>query len=244
MSLIFLMDGFSKSCNFIAYSKIMCGRFSLTVNEAELNERFLLSGGIGPYEARYNCAPTQMLAVITNTNRNHISYFRWGLIPSWAKDVKLGAKMINARAETILEKASFRNAFSRRRCLIPATSFFEWKQEKDKTPYVIKLVGGEIFSMAGIWEEWKGPEGIVVNSFSIITSEANNAMQPLHHRMPVILSKQIENVWLSDFPPGELIKLLQPCPDEWLEIYPVSNLVNSPKNDVPEILIPVSAGQS
>jgi putative SOS response-associated peptidase YedK len=222
----------------------MCGRFSLTVNEAELNERFLLSGGIAPYEARYNCAPTQSLAVITNTNRNHISYFRWGLVPSWAKDVKISAKMINVRAETILEKASFRNAFSSRRCLIPATSFFEWKQEKVKTPHVIKLVGGEIFSMAGIWEEWKSPEGTVVTSFSIITTEANSLMQPLHHRMPVILSKQNENSWLSDLPQIELIKLLQPCPDEWLDIYPVSSLVNSPKNDVPEILTPVSPGQS
>jgi len=220
----------------------MCGRFSLTVNEAELNERFLLSGGTEPYEARYNCAPTQSLAVITNSNRNYISYFRWGLVPSWAKDVKIGAKMINARSETILEKASFRTAFSRRRCLVPATSFFEWKQDKVKKPYVIKLVGGEIFSMAGIWEKWKSPEGLFVNSFSIITTEANSAMQALHHRMPVILSKQNENVWLSDLPVDELFKLLQPCPDEWLDIYQVSDLVNAPKNDVPEILLPVSPG--
>jgi putative SOS response-associated peptidase YedK len=216
----------------------MCGRFSLTVNEVELNERFFLAGGIEPYEARYNCAPTQSLAVITNSERDKISFLRWGLVPSWAKDVKIGAKMINARAETILEKASFRTAFSRRRCLIPATSFFEWKQEKVKTPYVIKLIGGEIFSMAGIWEEWKNPEGQVVKSFSIITTEANKTMQSLHHRMPVILSRQNENVWLSDLPSSELSKLLQPCPDDWLEIFAVSNLVNSVYNDVPEILKP------
>jgi len=216
----------------------MCGRFSLTVNEAELNERFLLSGGIEPYEARYNCAPTQMLAVISNADRRKISYFFWGLIPSWAKDMKIGAKMINAKAETILEKASFRKAFSCRRCLVPATSFFEWKQDKVKTPHVIKLFGGEIFSLAGIWEEWKSPAGVLVNSFSIITTEANKAMKPLHHRMPVILSKQDENIWISDSSQGELMKLLQPCPDEWLEIYPVSGLVNSPRNDVPEVLLP------
>lgn len=218
----------------------MCGRFSLTVNEAELNERFLLSGGIEPYEARYNCAPTQSLAVITNSDRDKISFLRWGLVPSWAEDLKIGAKMINARAETILEKPSFRTAFSRRRCLIPATSFFEWKQENVKTPHVIRLVGGEIFSMAGIWEEWKNPEGNIVKSFSIITTEANQAMQALHHRMPVILSRQNENAWLSDLPQGELSKLLQPCPDEWLEIYEVSNLVNSPHNEAPEVLTPVS----
>jgi putative SOS response-associated peptidase YedK len=218
----------------------MCGRFSLTVNEAELNERFMLSGGIEPYEARYNCAPTQSLTVITNSERDKLSYQRWGLVPSWAKDVKIGAKMINARAETILEKPSFRTAFSRRRCLVPATSFFEWKQEKVKTPHVIRLVGGEIFSMAGIWAEWKNPEGKSVISFAIITTEANQAMQALHHRMPVILSKQNESAWLSDLPQDELSKLLQPCPDEWLEIYEVSNLVNSPYNDIPEVLTPVS----
>jgi putative SOS response-associated peptidase YedK len=222
----------------------MCGRFSLTVNEAELNERFLLSGGIEPYEARYNCAPTQSLAVITNTRRDKISYLRWGLVPSWAKDVKIGAKMINTRAETILEKASFRTAFSCRRCLIPATSFFEWKQDKVKTPFVIKLIGGEIFSMAGIWEEWQNPEGNIVKSFSIITTEANQALKTLHYRMPVILSRQNENAWLSDLPQCELSKLLQPCPDEWLEIYPVSNLVNSPYNEGHEVLIPVSSGSS
>jgi putative SOS response-associated peptidase YedK len=218
----------------------MCGRFSLTVNEAELNERFMLSGGVEPYEARYNCAPTQSLAVITNSDHDKISFLRWGLVPSWAKDVKIGANMINARAETILEKPSFRTAFSRRRCLVPATSFFEWKQEKVKTPYVIKLIGGEIFSMAGIWEECKNPEGTIIKSFSIITTEANQAMRLLHHRMPVILSKQNEHAWLSDLPQGELSKLLQPCPDEWLEIYAVSNLVNSPYNETSEILTPVS----
>jgi putative SOS response-associated peptidase YedK len=218
----------------------MCGRFSLTVNEAELNERFFLAGGIEPYEARYNCAPTQSLAVITNSEHDKISFLRWGLIPSWAKDIKIGAKMINARAETILEKASFRTAFSQRRCLVPATSFFEWKQEKVKIPHLIKLVGGEIFSMAGIWEEWKNPEGQIVKSFSIITTEANKTMQSLHHRMPVILSRQNENVWLSDLPSSELTKLLQPCPDDWLEIFAVSNLVNSVFNDLPEVLKPVS----
>ncbi|MEI6748697.1 MAG: SOS response-associated peptidase [Bacteroidales bacterium] len=217
----------------------MCGRFSLTVNEAELNERFLLSGGIEPYEARYNCAPTQSLAVITNTERDKINYLRWGLVPSWAKDIKIGAKMINARSETILEKPSFRTAFSRRRCLVPATSFFEWKQEKVKIPYVIQLIGGEIFSMAGIWDEWKNPEGILVQSFSIITAEANKTMQQLHNRMPVILSKKNEKVWLSELPVSELSKLLQPFPDELLEIYAVSNLVNSPLNDVPDVLMPV-----
>ena len=217
----------------------MCGRFSLTVNEAELNERFHLSGGIEPYAARYNCAPTQALAVITNSGNCKLSYMRWGLIPSWAKDVKIGAKMINARAETIREKASFRAAFSRRRCLVPATSFFEWKQEKVKIPYVIRLVGGELFCMAGIWEEWKNPEGIFVKSFAIVTTEANETMQALHHRMPVILSKQNENVWLSELPQDELSKLLQPWPDERLELFPVSNLVNSPFHEVPEILLPV-----
>lgn len=217
----------------------MCGRFSLTVNEAELNERFLLAGGTERYEARYNCAPTQQLAVITNSGDYKLNYMRWGLVPSWAKDLKIGAKMINARAETIMEKASFRAAFSRRRCLVPATSFFEWKQEKVKIPYVIRLVGGGLFTMAGIWEEWKSEDGNSVKSFSIITTEANCLMQLLHDRMPVILSQSNENLWLSDLSPGELSKLLLPFPDEKLELFPVSKLVNSPYNDVPEVLLPV-----
>ena len=217
----------------------MCGRFSLTVNEAELNERFQLTGGTEPYVARYNCAPTQALAVITKSGNNKLNYMRWGLIPSWAKDPKIGAKMINARAETIMEKASFRSAFSHRRCLVPATSFFEWKKGKIKIPYAIQLVGGGVFSMAGIWEEWKSAEGVKLRSFSIITTEANGLMRPLHDRMPVILSRANENHWLADLPAGELSGLLLPCPDEWLKLFPVSSLVNSPANDLPEVLLPV-----
>jgi putative SOS response-associated peptidase YedK len=217
----------------------MCGRFSLTASEAELNERFHLAGGTEPYIARYNCAPTQALAVITNSGNRSLSYMRWGLVPAWAKDLKTGAKMINARAETIREKASFRAAFSQRRCLVPATSFFEWKQEKVKIPYAIRNKGGGLFAMAGIWEEWKSPEGSKIKSFSIITTTANNLIQQLHDRMPVILSRSDENLWLSDLPAGELSGLLLACPDEMLELFPVSNLVNSPYNDVPEVLLPV-----
>lgn len=215
----------------------MCGRFSLTVNEAELNERFLLSGGTEPYIPRYNCAPTQALAVIIKSGNNRLNFMRWGLVPSWAKDMKTGAKMINARAETIMEKASFRAAFSHRRCLVPATSFFEWKQDKVKVPYVIKPAGGGLFSMAGIWEEWKNPEGGIVKSFSIITTEANSLMRPLHDRMPVILSRSDENRWLSDLPAVELSGLLVPYREK-LELFPVSALVNSPYNEVPEVLLP------
>jgi len=217
----------------------MCGRFSLTVTEAELNERFLLAGGTERYEARFNCAPTQELAVISWAGNYKLNYMRWGLVPSWAKDIKIGVKMINARAETILEKASFRSAFARRRCLVPATSFFEWKKGEAKTPYVIRLAGGGIFSMAGIWEEWKDPAGNNLKSFSIITTEANNLMKPIHDRMPVILSESNEKLWLSDHPATELSKLLLPFPDERLELFQVSNLVNSPYNEVPEVLLPV-----
>ena len=221
----------------------MCGRYNLITCSDALVEHFKLQQPVR-FQSSYNITPAQKILTIVeleDQSKKSVNLF-WGLVPSWAKDVKIGAKMINARSETILEKASFRTAFSRRRCLVPATSFFEWKQDKVKKPYVIKLVGGEIFSMAGIWEKWKSPEGLFVNSFSIITTEANSAMQALHHRMPVILSKQNENVWLSDLPVDELFKLLQPCPDEWLDIYQVSDLVNAPKNDVPEILLPVSPG--
>jgi putative SOS response-associated peptidase YedK len=214
----------------------MCGRFSLTVNEAELNLRFEIEGGVAPYISRYNCAPTQMLVVITNQDDKHLSYFKWGLIPPWAKDPAIGNKMINARAETIAEKPSFRLPLRSQRCLVPADGFYEWKLNGKKVPYRIFLKDTRIFAMAGIWDKWKTPDGSLVYSFSIITTSANEFMKTIHDRMPVILSEEDEKRWLHESSESSLLSLLKPCPPELMDAYPVSELVNSPRNDGKEVI--------
>jgi putative SOS response-associated peptidase YedK len=213
----------------------MCGRFSLTANEAELNLRFELEGGVAPYVPRYNGAPTQMMAVITGDNPNKLSYQRWGLIPPWAKDISIGNKMINARAETITEKPSFRTPLFSKRCLVPADGFYEWQQNEGKQPFRIFVKDNPIFSMAGLWERWKSPEGQTIESFSIITIEANSFMKPIHNRMPVILKQENEKTWLGSKNSTEILSLLKPYSSEKMDAYPVSKLVNSPRNDSPEI---------
>jgi putative SOS response-associated peptidase YedK len=199
----------------------MCGRFSLTTTEATLNERFRLAGAPEPYVSRYNCAPTQNLAVIVNEEIRRLRYFRWGLIPHWAKDAKIGAKLINARAETIDEKPSFKNAFKQRRCLVPADGFYEWKTENGKQPFRILLKNKEVFAMAGLWESWKSPEGSVVHSFTIITTAANELMKAVHERMPVILNTEDEEGWLKSSDSNK-ISLLKPFSAAKMEMYPVS----------------------
>lgn len=209
----------------------MCGRFSLTTNEAELNLRFELEGGAVPYVPRYNSAPTQMLAVITGENPHKLSYHRWGLIPPWAKDISIGNKMINARAETITEKQSFRTPLFSKRCLVPADGFYEWQQDEAKQPFRIFVKSNPIFAMAGLWERWKSPEGAVIESFNIITTEANSFMKPIHNRMPVILRREDEKVWLASKNSVEILSLLKPYSSEDMDAYPVSKLVNSPRNE-------------
>ncbi len=217
----------------------MCGRFSLTSSEAILNERFRLAGGAAPYVSRYNCAPTQNLAVITKDEPQRLQFFRWGLIPFWAKDEKIGNKMINARAESIEEKPSFRNAFRSRRCLVPADGFYEWKNDNGKIPYRITLKSNVPFAMAGIWETWKSPGGSNIHSFSIITTAANSFMQPIHERMPVILPPEAEETWLSGNNDAEIRALLKPYDPDLMQAYQVSKLVNSPRNDNPAIILPL-----
>ena len=190
------------------------------------------------YKARYNCAPSQALAVITNEEPETLNFFRWGLIPSWADDPSIGYRMINAKAETICEKPSYRNAFRNRRCLVPADSFFEWKKNHDRIPYRILLKDQSPFSMAGIWDKWKDPDGNIIHSFSIITTSPNPLMEKIHARMPVILKRGDERLWLGNTGPDELLGLLKPYPAEAMTSYPISRLVNDPKNDTEEILKP------
>ena len=213
----------------------MCGRFSFSYSEKFIEENFKIAIDAGIYMPRYNCAPSQNLAVISNENPDKLSFYRWGLIPSWAKKISIGSKLINARAETILEKPSFSQSFKSRRCLVLADSFYEWKQDNEKTPFHIHLKNEKPFAMARIWDKWKDAEGREINSFSIITTEANDLMKSIHHRMPVILPLSEQKNWLLNSDTDYLFSLLRPYNSEEMEAYPISRLVNSPKNDSDEI---------
>jgi putative SOS response-associated peptidase YedK len=225
-----------KYYTFMENLRKMCGRYSFAVEDELIRERFGVTVRSAIYKARYNSAPAQDLAVISNDAPGTLNFFRWGLIPFWSKDPSSGYKMINAKAETILEKPSFRNAFKPRRCLVLSDGFYEWKKDGDKIPYRIVLKGGIPFSMAGIWEKWGSPDGEIIHSFSIITTVPNPLMEKIHNRMPVILRQEDERLWLGNTDPASLVDLLKPYPAGLMTAYPVSKLVNSPKNDLPEIL--------
>lgn len=220
----------------------MCGRFTLTVDASELQQVFpwinIPEGSLRP---RFNIAPTQPVAVLPNDGQNRLDYFVWGLIPSWSKDTKIASRLINARAETLAEKPSFRSAYKRRRCLIFADGFYEWQQvpgEKSKTPLFIHLADNKPFAFAGLWEIWYSPDGSEVRSCTIITTEPNSFMQPIHNRMPVILPEDTYQEWLQpgDVSPQELDPLLAPYAAGNLAAHPVSRAVNNPDIDKPELL--------
>lgn len=219
----------------------MCGRYTLATTPQKLAESF--SGFEVPAELppRYNVAPTQPIAVVANNGQHKVEFFHWGLIPSWAKDPKIGNQMINARAETLGEKPAFRNAYKRRRCLVLADGFYEWKKEGDgaKTPMYIRLASGDPFAFAGLWEMWQTAEDTIL-SCTIITTDPNDLMAQIHNRMPVILPPAAYEQWLdpAERRPDDLQGLLQPYPAELMTAYPVSKMVNSPKNDSPALIEP------
>lgn len=221
----------------------MCGRFQLSVKGKQISERFNIEVFDELYRPSYNCAPSQKLPVITNNEPEKLSFFKWGLIPFWAKDPKVGFRNINTRAESIVEKPSFKQAFSSRRCLIPSNGFYEWKKDQDKTPYRIFLKNEELFAMAGIWEIWKDAEERETHTFSIITTAANNVINNIHQRMPVILKPDDEQTWLLENDEKQLLKLLVPFDGKKMDTYPVSKNVNSPKNNNPQIIQPYIGGQ-
>lgn len=215
--------------------RCMCGRFTL-VRLSEFTDLFpWIRGPDSPPPARYNIAPSQPIAVVANKQDPGIDFFQWGLVPSWAKDVSIGNRMINARAETVGEKPAFRTALRRRRCLIPANGFFEWKKHPDgtKTPMYIRMKSGRPFAFAGLWEQWHAPDGSVLPSCTIITTEANNLVRDIHDRMPVILNESDFKTWLnpSECPSEDLEKLLAPYPAAEMEAFAVSKAVNNPRND-------------
>jgi len=216
----------------------MCGRFQISVKGKHISERFNVEVFDEFYKPNYNCAPSQKLPVITNSEPAKLNYYKWGLIPSWAKDPKIGFKLINTRSETILQKPSFKTAFKRRRCLVPANGFYEWTKDKNKIPFRIFLKGEELFSMAGIWETWKDAENRPVHSFSIITTSSNTLMKQIHNRMPVILAPDSENDWLMEENEIKLLKLLVPFDARKMDAYPISKMVNLPANNSSEIILP------
>ena len=216
----------------------MCGRFQLSIKGKQMSERFDVEVFDELYKPNYNCAPSQRLPIITNDQPEILSYFNWGLIPYWAKDSKVGFRNINTRAETISEKPSYRESFRKRRCLIPANGFYEWRKDSNKTPYRIFVKETELFAIAGIWDTWKSTESKVINSFSIITTNANSIVASIHNRMPVILKPENEQSWLMENDTVLLNKLLVPYSSHCMGAYSISKKVNSPTNNNGEIIIP------
>lgn len=220
----------------------MCGRYTLFANYEDIVDRFEIEAGIAEeeYEKSYNIAPSQqVLTVINDGSVNRLGYLKWGLVPSWAKDAKIGYKLINARAESLADKPSFRNAYRNRRCLILADSFYEWKRNGDnKFPMRIKMKSNQLFAMAGLWEAWPTPEGRKLYTCSIITTEANELVSQIHDRMPVILPREYEGKWLdpSVHDTNVLSRLLKPFDDELMEAYEVSAALNSPKNNNADLI--------
>lgn len=221
----------------------MCGRFTLTVDPAELREIFPDLKIPDHIQPRYNIAPTQPVAVIANTGKFELDYFRWGLVPSWAKDPEIGNRLINARGETLAEKPSFRSVYRRKRCLILADGFYEWQQQpglKKKIPFYIHLKDHKPFAFAGLWDLWFAPDGSEVYSCAIITAQPNELIQPIHNRMPVILPEAARMAWLAseEKSPKVLDPFIRSYPAADMTAYPVSSLVNSPNNDLAECIQP------
>lgn len=244
----------------------MCGRFTLFLDPGDLMDAF--PEFIFPPQGirRFNIAPTQPVLTLPNDGKNQAGFFTWGLIPSWAKDPTIGSRMINARAETLAEKPSFRSAYRYRRCLVFSNGFFEWQPvgfmpterhadgkvastlamnpsaqpvgAKTKVPHLIHLRSGEPFAFAGLWERWQSPEGSEVLSTTIITTGPNELMASIHNRMPVILPRAAYARWLDPTPqaPADLQDLLVPYPAAEMEAYPVSTMVNNPANERPEVI--------
>jgi len=221
----------------------MCGRFTQRHRPEEVGERFEVDPTDLIEEPRYNIAPSQSIAAVRRREGREMFDCSWGLIPFWAKEASIGNKMINARAETLAEKPSFRRAFAGRRCLIPADGFYEWKKEGKgpSRPFYIRLRGGALFGFAGLWEEWKSPEGAVITSCTIITVEPNELVAGIHNRMPAILRPEHEADWLApENGIPAVANLLQPYPADLMEAFQISRAVNNPRFDDPSCIEPVT----
>ena len=226
----------------------MCGRFTQERPASELAEIFGAEPLVDDPGGHYNVAPTdEALVVVQRDDRRAVTAYRWGLIPHWATAAKVGSRMINARAETLTASPAFRDAFVRKRCLVPVDSFYEWKRDgKTKRPFKIHLADEPIMSLAGVWDTWRPGSKHERSSFSILTTAANAFMREIHDRMPVILGRADEEEWLDPevHEQSVLQRMFKPCPSEWLTAVEVSPLVNSAKNNSPEVLEPASADEA
>jgi putative SOS response-associated peptidase YedK len=219
----------------------MCGRFALYTDPIALAKKFQTENLL-ELQPSYNVAPSQAIPIIRNEEGHRLfAMARWGLIPSWAKDIKIGYNTINARADTAAEKPSFRSAFQHRRCLIPADGYFEWQEItgcKTKQPWYISLKNQEPMALAGLWEHWQGSDGSEIESCTIIVTAGNELMQPIHDRMPVILSPETWDTWLDNANTNKqgLQTLLTQYPADEMAAWPVSTIVNSPTNNDQECI--------
>jgi putative SOS response-associated peptidase YedK len=220
----------------------MCGRFTATFEFREIRIRWNLQHDVPSFVPRYNIAPSQDVPVIVCKHEsNEIMPMHWGLVPSWSKDPTIGNRMINARAETLAEKPSFKRLIGTHRCLVPADGFYEWRKEgKRKVPVWVHLKNKEPFGFAGLWDLWRQPLGVELYSFTIITTEANELLRPIHDRMPVMLDSLAGDRWLDPtFTSFSTLQfLLRPFPSERMKAHDVSTLVNSPANDTEECIEP------
>lgn len=221
----------------------MCGRFTLRAPASVIAEEFGLFD-VAPFDARYNIAPTQPVAVVRRTAQSavparELAWLRWGLIPSWADDPSIGNRLINARSETVAEKPAFRVALRRRRCLVVADGFYEWqKSGKRRQPYFIRLRNDRPFGFAGLWESWEGPDHSALESCTLLTTDANDLVRPIHDRMPVIVPPEGYDLWLDPAveDPKRLEPLLRPYASEAMVAQPVSPVVNSPTHEGPQCI--------
>jgi putative SOS response-associated peptidase YedK len=225
----------------------MCGRFVQKTPLGEIQVLFETPNPVPNAPPRYNAAPTDSLAVVRfnpQTRQRSLDLLRWGLVPLWAKDPSFGPKCINARSETIATNKIFREAFERRRCLVPADAFYEWRKitSGKPAPYAVAPREG-MFAFAGLWERWRNPDGSILRSFTIVTGPANPLCRPIHDRMPVILPPEAWPLWLgeAEAAPHQLLALLRACPEEWLRVYPVGPAVGNVRNDEPGLLEPAGA---
>ena len=213
----------------------MCGRFTLSKpKKIKAKDLMVPQSEIDRLKERYNVAPSNQVAAIRNEKERHIEPIRWGLIPSWAKDEAIGSGMINARAETLAEKPSFKGLLHKHRCLILADGFYEWaKSVHGKQPYFIHLRSGEPFTFAGLWSHWKNPKAEEIKTCAIITCAPNPLMERIHNRMPMILGDEARDIWLDSKNEDSVILtgLLKPYAEDEMEAYPVSKIVNTPLND-------------
>jgi putative SOS response-associated peptidase YedK len=218
----------------------MCGRYSLVPNE-NIATRFDIADQQLPLLPRYNVAPSQAMPVVVRNSPNRLVEMQWGLIPSWSKEPRVKFSTINARAETVTTSPVYRGPFQYRRCLVPASGFYEWqKTDQGKQPYCIRVKDDDLFAFAGLYDVWCDAEGQELYSYTIITTTPNDLVAPIHNRMPVILRRDDEDAWLDKATdPAQLLSLLVPYPADKMEVYAVSRAVNNPANERAELMQPM-----